>query len=116
MRRFGVEFTSSPRHADGIVLTGPLTVNMMRAVEITLEAVPEPKIIIAAGTDAISGGLFADSPAVDRGFFERHPVDLYVPGNPVHPMTFITGLQQLLKPLPKPEITPSPPCDPKAKP
>ncbi len=100
MRRFGVEFTASPRHADGIVLTGPLTVNMMREVETTLLAVPQPRVIMAVGCDAISGGLFADSPAVDRSFFDKYPIDLYVPGNPAHPMTFIWGVRQLLKPLP----------------
>lgn len=97
LRRYGIEFTASPRHADGIVITGPLTVNMMRETEITLQAVPEPRIIIAVGCDAISGGLFADSPATDRSFFDKYKVDLYVPGNPAHPMTFISGVRQLLK-------------------
>ncbi len=96
MRRWGVEFVASPRHADGVVVTGPVTRNMARALEITLEAIPEPRIVIAVGSDAISGGLFAESPAIDRSFFERHRVDLYVPGNPAHPMTFITGVLALL--------------------
>lgn len=96
MRRFGIEFTASPRHADGVVITGPMTENMVRAAEITLAAVPEPKVIIVVGADAISGGLFADSPAVDRSFFERHAVDLYVPGHPVHPLNFIWGVRHLI--------------------
>lgn len=99
MRRFGIEFTASPRHADGIVVTGPVTANMARELEITWQAIPEPKLIMAVGTDAISGGLFAESPAIDRSFFDRHPVDLYVPGNPAHPMTFISGVKRLLKPV-----------------
>lgn len=94
--RLGIGFTASPRHADGMVITGPITRSMARETEITWQAIPEPKILIAAGSDAISGGLFADSPAVDRSFFDRHPVDLYVPGNPVHPMTFITGVMLFL--------------------
>lgn len=96
MRRFGIEFTASPRHADGVVITGPMTENMVRAAEITLAAIPEPKVIIVVGADAISGGLFADSPAVDRSFFERHAIDLYVPGHPVHPLNFIWGVRRLI--------------------
>ena len=94
--RYGVEFVASPRHADGIVITGPLTVNMARALEITYEAIPEPKIIILAGTDAISSGIFDGSNALDRSFLERHHIDLYVPGNPAHPLTFINGIMDML--------------------
>ncbi len=101
MRRLGVEFVASPRHADGLVITGPLTRNMAREAEITLSAIPEPRLIIAVGIDAISGGLFDGAPAVDRSFFERHTPDLYVPGNPAHPMSFITGIQELIAPLPE---------------
>ena len=94
--RFGVEFVASPRHADGIVITGPVTENMAEPLEITYNAVPSPKIIILAGTDAISGGIFAGSPALNRKFIEENHVDLYVPGNPVHPLTFINGVMDLL--------------------
>ncbi len=94
--RYGVEFVASPRHADGIVITGPVTENMSEALEICYKAVPSPKVIILAGTDAISGGLFSDSPALKRGFIDSHPVDLYVPGNPAHPLTFINGVMDLL--------------------
>lgn len=97
MGRYGIEFTASPRHADGVVVTGPVTANMARELETTWQAVPEPKLLIAVGTDAISGGLFADSPAVNREFFEIHQPDLYVPGNPAHPMTFITGVLALIR-------------------
>jgi len=95
MGRFGIEFVASPRHADGIVITGPLSENMRAALEITWDAIPSPKICILVGTDAISGGLFAKSPALDRSFLENHPVDLYVPGNPSHPLTFINGVLSL---------------------
>ena len=95
--RFGIDFVASPRHADGIVITGPITANMAESVERCYNAVPSPKIIILAGTDAISGGIFADSPAVNRSFLSSHKVDLYVPGNPIHPLTFINGVLSLLK-------------------
>ncbi len=97
LSRFGIEFVASPRHADGIVITGPITVSMAEPLERCYRAVPSPKLIILAGTDAISGGIFAGSPALDRSFLERHPVDLYIPGNPVHPLTFINGVLALLK-------------------
>ncbi|MEX2235087.1 MAG: hypothetical protein WD824_23185 [Cyclobacteriaceae bacterium] len=97
MSRFGIEFVASPRHADGIVITGPITENMSKPLELCYDAIPDPKVIILAGTDAISGGLFDDSPAVNRTFLDRHPVDLYVPGNPIHPLTFINGILDLIK-------------------
>ena len=93
--RYGVEFTASPRHADGVVITGPLTENMAVPLELCYNAVPSPKIVILAGADAISGGLFGGGKpftgAVDRSFLSRHSPDLYIPGNPVHPLTFIFG-------------------------
>ena len=97
LSRFGIDFVASPRHADGIVITGPITANMAESVEICYNAVPSPKIIILAGTDAISGGIFIDSPALNREFLLKHTVDLYVPGNPIHPLTFINGVLGLLK-------------------
>jgi Ni,Fe-hydrogenase III small subunit len=96
MGRFGIEFVASPRHADGIVITGPITESMASALEICYDAVPDPKIIILAGTDAISGGIFAGSPALDRSFLEKYPIDLFVPGNPMHPLTFINGVLDLV--------------------
>ena len=95
--RFGIDFVASPRHADGIVITGPITANMAEPLERCYNAVPHPKMIILAGTDAISGGIFADSPAINREFLSNHTVDLYVPGNPVHPLTFINGVLSLLE-------------------
>ena len=94
--RYGVGFTASPRHADGIVVSGPVTANMAEALEICYEAVAEPKIVVACGTDACSGGLFAGSRALDRTFFERHEVDLGLPGAPTHPIIFIDGIRTLL--------------------
>jgi Ni,Fe-hydrogenase III small subunit len=94
--RYGVEFVASPRHADGIVITGPVTENMAEALKICYEAVPEPSVIILVGTDAISGGMFSDSPAIDRSFIDSHKPDLYVPGNPAHPLTFINGVMDML--------------------
>jgi Ni,Fe-hydrogenase III small subunit len=95
--RYGIDFVASPRHADGLVITGPITANMAEPLERCYNAVPNPKIIIIAGTDAISGGIFADSPALNREFLSKHAVDLYVPGNPVHPLTFINGVLSLLR-------------------
>ena len=96
MGRYGIEFVASPRHADGLVITGPISKNMAGPLQITYDATPSPKIIILAGTDAISGGIFADSPAIDRRFVEENHIDLFVPGNPVHPLTFINGVMDLL--------------------
>jgi Ni,Fe-hydrogenase III small subunit len=95
MGRFGIEFVASPRHADGIVITGPITANMAEPLQICYDATPDPKIIILAGVDAISGGIFAGSPALDRRFLEKYKIDLYIPGNPVHPLTFINGVLAL---------------------
>jgi Ni,Fe-hydrogenase III small subunit len=95
--RFGIEFVASPRHADGIVITGPITRNMAEPLQLCYDAVPLPKIIILAGTDAISGGIFSESEALDRSFLTKYPVDLYVPGNPVHPLTFINGVLDLIR-------------------
>jgi Ni,Fe-hydrogenase III small subunit len=96
MGRYGIEFVASPRHADGIVITGPISRNMAEPLQITYDATPSPKIIILAGTDAISGGIFEGSPALDRKFIEQNHIDLFIPGNPVHPLTFINGVLDLL--------------------
>lgn len=99
MSRFGIDFVPSPRHADGIVITGPITENMAEPLQICYDAMPEPKIIILVGTDAISGGIFADSPALDRSFLYKYHIDLYIPGNPAHPLTIINGLLDLTRKL-----------------
>ena len=96
MGRWGIEFVASPRHADGIVITGPISANMVTALQITYDAIPSPKIIILCGTDAISGGIFQNSPALNREFLNKYPIDLFVPGNPPHPLTFINGVLELI--------------------
>ncbi|MEI8004672.1 MAG: NADH:ubiquinone oxidoreductase [Bacteroidota bacterium] len=95
MGRYGIEFVASPRHADGIVITGPVSGNMAEALQICYDAVPSPKIVVLAGTAAISGGIFSDSAELQRKFIETIRPDLYVPGNPPHPLTFINGILDL---------------------
>lgn len=97
MGRFGIEFLASPRHCDGIVITGPISENMAEAVQICYDAVPAPKMVILVGTDAISGGIFSGSPALNRSFLDQYPIDLYVPGNPPHPLTFVNGVLELIR-------------------
>ena len=97
MGRFGIEFLASPRHCDGIVITGPISENMAEATQVCYDAVPDPKIVILVGSDAISGGIFAGSEALNRSFLDKYPIDLYVPGNPPHPLTFINGVLELIR-------------------
>jgi Ni,Fe-hydrogenase III small subunit len=94
--RFGIEFVASPRHADGILVTGPVTVNMREALLLTHQAIAEPKLVIAAGACAISGGLYRGHAEACDGMEELLPVDLYVPGCPPHPYTILDGLLRLL--------------------
>jgi Ni,Fe-hydrogenase III small subunit/ferredoxin len=96
MGRFGIQFVASPRHADGLLITGPVPRNMKLALEKTYEAVPAPKIVVAVGAAAISGGPFAGDPEVQDGAASVVPVDLFVPGHPPHPLTILDGLLRLL--------------------
>ena len=96
LARFGVQFVASPRHADGLVVTGAVSVNMREALMSTYEAVPEPRLVIAVGACAIGGGPFRGSPEVTDGVSELLPVDLYVPGCPPHPLTILDGVLRLL--------------------
>jgi Ni,Fe-hydrogenase III small subunit/Pyruvate/2-oxoacid:ferredoxin oxidoreductase delta subunit len=99
--RFGIQFVASPRHADGVFVTGPVTENMRAALLKTYEAVPEPKIVIASGACAINGGPFIDSPEQHNGVDALLPVDLYIPGCPPHPIAILDGLLRLLGRLEK---------------
>lgn len=94
--RYGIDIVASPRHADGLVLTGPITRNMAGALQSCWDAMPQPKLVIAVGACAISGSPFEGSSAIDRGFLERFKPTLYVPGCPPHPLTFICGILDLL--------------------
>jgi Ni,Fe-hydrogenase III small subunit/NAD-dependent dihydropyrimidine dehydrogenase PreA subunit len=94
--RFGIQFVASPRHADGLLITGAISCNMKLALEKTYAAVPSPKIIIAVGACAIAGGPFAGHPQVLNGAGAVVPVDLFVPGCPPHPLTILDGLLRLL--------------------
>jgi Ni,Fe-hydrogenase III small subunit/ferredoxin len=94
--RYGIEFVASPRHADGLVVSGPLTRNMREALELAWTAMPEPKFVIACGACAISGGPYADSAVLDRDFLAGVAPVLHVPGCPPHPLTFIEGILDLL--------------------
>ena len=92
MGRFGIDFVASPRHADGIVITGPISENMAYALEDCYKSTPEPKIVVLCGACAISGGVFQNSTKLNRAFLEKYPIDLYIPGCPVHPLTFINAI------------------------
>jgi Ni,Fe-hydrogenase III small subunit/ferredoxin len=94
--RYGIDIVASPRHADGLVLTGPITRNMAEALQLCWDGMPDPKLVIAVGACAISGGCFEASEAVDRRFLERFKPSLYVPGCPPHPLTFVRGILDLL--------------------
>jgi len=94
--RFGIQYVASPRHADGLLITGPVTANMKLALEKTYEAVPPPKIVIAVGACAISGGPYIGHQEAHDGADSTVPVDLYIPGCPPHPYTILDGLLGLL--------------------
>ena len=94
--RFGIQVVASPRHADGLLITGPVTKNMELALRKTWDAVPPPKIVIAVGACAISGGPYYDRPEQLGGAASVVPVDLFVPGCPPHPLTILDGLLRLL--------------------
>ena len=96
MGRYGIEFVASPRHADGVVITGPINNNMEAALEATYKSIPDPKIIILVGACAISGGIFQNSKELNRSFLNKYQIDLYIPGSPVHPLTFINGVRRYL--------------------
>lgn len=94
--RFGIQFVASPRHADGLLVTGPVPENMRLALKKTYDAVPDPRLVIAAGACAVSGGPYIHLPLVHNGADTIIPVDLYIPGCPPHPVTILDGLLRLL--------------------
>jgi Ni,Fe-hydrogenase III small subunit/Pyruvate/2-oxoacid:ferredoxin oxidoreductase delta subunit len=94
--RFGIQMVASPRHADGLLITGPVTENMKLALKKTYDAVPAPKIVIAVGACAIAGGPYVDHAEVHNGADSVVPVDLYIPGCPPHPFTILDGLLGML--------------------
>ena len=96
VQRFGIEWVASPRHADALVVTGPLTRNMRDAVRLAWDAMPEPRFVVAVGACAISGGLYEGAAGVDRSFFDDVGPALYVPGCPPHPLTFVNAIIDLL--------------------
>jgi Ni,Fe-hydrogenase III small subunit len=97
LERFGVRFVASPRHADVLVVTGPVTRNMREALEFTHDATPNPKWVVAIGDCARDGGMFARSYAVIGGVSEVLPVDLHIPGCPPRPLEILRGLLALLE-------------------
>lgn len=96
LSRFGIQFVASPRHADGLVVTGPVTKNMAYALKETYDAVGDPKIVIAVGACAGNGGCFAGSSEVLNGAASIVPVNLFIPGCPPHPLLILDGLLRLL--------------------
>lgn len=94
--RFGIHFVASPRHADMLMVTGPVSVNMADALRRTYDATPDPKIVVAVGDGAIDGGIYKDSYAVVGGVDKVIPVNFYIPGDPPSAKTILTALLQIL--------------------
>jgi Ni,Fe-hydrogenase III small subunit len=98
MERFGLRFVASPRHADVLLVTGPVTKNMREALERAWQAMPSPRWLVAAGDCAIDGGCFAGSYAVEGGVAQVIPVDLAIPGCPPTPHALLAALVGLMRP------------------
>jgi Ni,Fe-hydrogenase III small subunit len=99
VERFGIHFVASPRHADMLLITGPVSRNMVTALRRTYDATPEPKIIVAVGDDAKSGGIFAGSYSVLDGVGNVLPVHYHIPGDPPSPITILSHLLNILETL-----------------
>ena len=97
IERFGIRFVASPRHADVLLVTGPVTKNMREALERTYNAMPNPKWVVAVGDCALDGGCFAGSYAVVGGVSQVVPVDLHIPGCPPSPLQLLEGLLALIE-------------------
>jgi Ni,Fe-hydrogenase III small subunit len=98
LERFGLRFVASPRHADVLLVTGPVTKNMREALERTYNATPDPKWVVAVGDCAADGGIFAGSYAVTGGVSKVVPVDLHIRGCPPDPVALLKGLLALMEP------------------
>ncbi len=94
--RFGIQIVNSPKHADGLLITGPVTSSMRKSLRQTYDAIGLPKVVIAVGTCAISGGIYADHTETNSGIRRLIPVDLYIPGCPPHPATILDGMLRLM--------------------
>ena len=94
--RYGIEIEASPRHADALILTGPISKNMADALHITWQSIGAPKFLILCGACAISGGIFNQSIALDRSFLEHWPTQLYIPGCPVHPLSIVHAVHSFM--------------------
>jgi len=105
LSRFGIQFVASPRHADGLLVTGPVTQNMKAALLKTYAAVPSPKIVVVVGACAISGGPYINHEETCNGVADILPVNLYIPGCPPHPLTILDGLLRLLGKSARPDFT-----------
>lgn len=99
VERFSIHFVASPKHADMLLVTGPVTRNMAEALRRAYAATPNPKIIVAVGDDAINGGLFKNSYAIAGGVSDVIPVHYGIPGDPPSPLTILTHLLHILKTL-----------------
>ena len=97
LERFGIHFVASPKHADMLLVTGPVTRNMAEAVKLTYAATPSPKLVVAVGACGVSGGIFAGSYAVVGGVDSVIPVDGYIPGCPPTPAMLLTGILRVLR-------------------
>jgi Ni,Fe-hydrogenase III small subunit len=98
LERVGLRFVASPRHADVLLVTGPVTKNMREALERTYAATPDPKWVVAVGDCALDGGIFAGSYAVVGGVSKVIPVDLHIRGCPPDPVALLKGLLALMEP------------------
>ena len=96
VQRFGIEWVASPRHADALVVTGPLTRHMHRALRLAWDAMSTPRFLVAVGACAISGGLYEHAAGVERTFFDEVKPAVYVPGCPPHPLSFVHAILDLL--------------------
>jgi Ni,Fe-hydrogenase III small subunit len=99
VERFGIHFVASPRHADMLMVTGPVSRNMREALLRTYSAMPEPKVVVAVGDDAIDGGIFKGCYAVMDGAYQVIPVHYQIPGDPPSPRTILCSLRQILSDL-----------------